>query len=300
MRNVLTFVAALLVVGLATPTWSHFPPGEFLFAVQFPDENLPNVDGDISEWSVIPQVPYEVGNDMYSDAVYSKVRGEIDVSDLSVRQIVGWNDNNDRLYLMAEVFDNVHNTDREDPAQFWTDDAWEIYIAPTHPEAEGGGDYAPGSEGGIVKQSFNFGIPPIGGSWGQFLPDFEWRTDPFNGDNWVMEYSFEGEEFGESTYFYEMWIQPYDFIPDDGNREGAELTDLSDGDVIAMSWTFGDFDEPGTTYQGFWSTSPNGCCRADNDMVMTELDDSIDWGAAPEPTSVESDTWGRIKAQFQQ
>ena len=232
---------------------------------------------------------------MYSDAVYSKARGEIDVSDLSVRQIVGWNDNNDKLYFMAEVFDNVHNSDREDPAQFWADDAWEIYIAPTHPEEEGGGAYAAG-EGGIVKQSFNFAMPPVGGNWGQNLPDFEWRVDPFNDDTWQIAFSFEGEEYGESTYFYELWVQPLDFIPDDGDRAAAEGTDLSEGDIIAISWTFGDFDEPGTTYQGFWSTSPNGCCRADNDMVMSEADDSIDWGAMP--TATATDTWGRIKSRF--
>jgi hypothetical protein len=285
---------ALLLAALA-PAWGHFPPGEFLFAVQFPDDKLPSIDGNISEWSVIPKVPYEVGNDMYSDAVYAKQRGEIDVSDLSVRQIVGWNDSNNRLYMMAEVFDNVHNADREDPGQFWTDDAWEIYIAPTHPDAEGGGP-AEGGEGGIVKQSLNFAMPPIGGNWGQNLPGFEWRVNPFNNDTWGLEYTFEGEEFGESTYFYELWVQPLDFIPDNGNRDEAIETDLSEGDIIAISWTFGDFDEPGTTYQGFWSTSPNGCCRADNDMVMSEFDDSIDWGAVP--TSVESDAWGRIKAQF--
>jgi len=288
-------ITALVVVGSAAWALAHFPPGEFLFAVQFPDANVPTVDGNIAEWGVIPQVPYEVGNAMYSDAVYSKLRGEIDVSDLSVRQIVGWNDNNNRLYLMAEVFDNVHNADREDPGQFWADDAWEIYIAPTHPEAEGGGPYAAG-EGGITKQSFNFALPPVGGNWGQNLPDFEWRVDPFNNDTWKIGYSFEGEEFGEGTYFYEMWIQPLDFIPDDGSRADVEETDLEEGLVIAMSWTFGDFDEPGTTYQGFWSTSPNGCCRADNDMVMSEVDDSIDWGA--QPTSIQSDTWGRIKSQF--
>jgi hypothetical protein len=283
----------LLILCLATMAWGHYPPGEFLFAVQFPDENVPTVDGNIAEWSVIPQIPYEVGNDMYSDAVYSKVRGEIDVSDLSVRQIVGWNDNNNRLYIMAEVFDNVHNADREDPAQFWADDAWEIYINPTHDD---GGDDQEGGLPYTIKQSFNFAMPPIGGNWGQNLPEFEWRTDPFNNDTWQIGFSFEGEEFGESTYFYELWIQPLDFIPEDGDRQAAEETDLEEGQIIAMSWTFGDFDEPGTTYQGFWSTSPNGCCRADNDMVMSEMDDSIDWGAAP--SAVESNTWGRIKAQF--
>ena len=249
----------------------------------------------------MPQIPYEVGNDRYSDSVYSKARGEIDVSDLSVRQIVGWNDNTNLLYFMAEVFDNVHTRDAEEPNAWWSDDAWEVYVSPTHPEVEGGGGHAPGQEGGILKIGYNWSMPPTAGAWGGYNPPFDWVLDPDNNDAWKFAYTFEGEEFGESTYFYEAWIRPFDFIPDDGDREAAEETDLEEGQIIAISWTFGDFDIPGGAaledYQGFWSISPNGCCRADNDMVMNELDDDIDWGAAP-TTSVESSTWGRIKTEF--
>lgn len=295
-----TLVSALLAAVVALPALAHFPPGELLFAVQFPDENIPVIDGNHADWAAVPQIPYEVGNDKYSDSVYSKARGEIDVSDLSVRQIVGWNDNTNLLYFMAEVFDNVHTRDAEEPNAWWSDDAWEIYVSPTHPEVEGGGGYAPGQEGGILKVGYNWSMPPTAGAWGGYNPPFDWVLDPDNNDAWKFAYTFEGEEFGESTYFYEAWIRPFDFIPDDGDRDAAEETDLEEGQIIAISWTFGDFDIEGgavlADYQGFWSVSPNGCCRADNDMVMNELDDAIDWGAAP--TSVESSTWGRIKTEF--
>lgn len=293
MRKV-SILAALVIIATTSMSWAHF--GDILFAVQFPDENIPTVDGNLSDWDIVSIEPYEVGNDQMGDSFLGSDVGTIDVSDLSVRQIVGWNDNTNRLYLMAEVFDNVHNADREDPGQFWADDAWEIYIAPTHPEADGGGAYAAGEEGGITKQSFNFAVPPVGGNWGQNLPDFEWRADPFNNDTWELQWTFAGEEFGESTYFYELWVQPLDFIPDDGDRSAAEETDLEEDQIIAISWTFGDFDVAGTDYQGFWSISPQSCCRADNDMIMTELDENIDWGA--QVTAVESNTWGRIKAEF--
>ena len=297
MRKIV--LSAVLTDALALPALAHFPPGEFFFAVQFPDANIPVIDGNHADWGVVPQVPYEVGNDRYSDSVYSKLRGEIDVSDLSVRQVVGWNDNTNLIYLMAEVFDNVHSRDAETPNAWWADDAWEIYISPTHPEIEGGGGYAPGQEG-IIKIGYNFSMPPTAGAWGGYNPPFDWVTDPANNDAWSMAYTFSGEEFGESTYFYEAWIRPFDFIPDDGDRAVAEETDLEEGQVIAISWTFGDFDTPGGAaledYQGFWSVSPNGCCRADNDMVMSELDDSIAWG--DQATAVESNSWGRIKTEF--
>ena len=297
MRKIV--LSAVLTMAMALPALAHFPPGEFLFAVQFPDANIPVIDGNPADWGVVPQVPYEIGNDRYSDSVYSKLRGEIDVSDLSVRQVVGWNDDTNLIYLMAEVFDNVHSRDAETPNAWWADDAWEIYISPSHPEIEGGGGYAPGQEG-IVKIGYNFSMPPTAGAWGGVNPPFDWVTDPANNDAWSMAYTFSGEEFGESTYFYEAWIRPFDFIPDDGDRAAAEETDLEEGQVIAISWTFGDFDTPGGAaledYQGFWSVSPNGCCRADNDMVMSELDDSIAWG--DQATAVESNSWGRIKTEF--
>jgi hypothetical protein len=297
MRKVI--LASLLTVAMAVPTTAHFPAGELLFAVQFPDANIPTIDGNHADWGVVPQVPYEVGNDKYSDSVYSKARGEIDVSDLSVRQIVGWNDNTNLLYFMAEVFDNVHTRDAEEPNAWWADDAWEVYVAPTHPEIDGGGGYAPGQDG-IVKVGYNWSMPPTAGAWGGFNPPFDWVLDPDNNDAWSFAYTFSGEEFGESTYFYEAWIRPFDFVPDDGDRDAAEESDLEEGQIIAISWTFGDFDIPGGAaledYQGFWSVSPNGCCRADNDMVLSELDDNIAWG--DQATAVESNTWGRIKTEF--
>ena len=155
-----TIRTALVALGIAAPSWGYFPEGEFLFAVQFPHEYIPTIDGHIADWSMVPAIPYEVGNDQYSDVVSGTPRGEIDTSDLSTRQIVGWNDDNNRLYFMAEVFDNVHNTDREDPAQWWSDDSWEIYLSPTHPDRPGGGPFRPGDEAPIQGRPTILPYPP--------------------------------------------------------------------------------------------------------------------------------------------
>jgi hypothetical protein len=56
-RNKL-LITSLAIFGSVAFASAHFPPGELLFAVQFPDANIPVVDGNIAEWSVIPQVPY--------------------------------------------------------------------------------------------------------------------------------------------------------------------------------------------------------------------------------------------------
>ena len=64
-----------------------------------------------------------------------------------------------------------------------------------------------------------------------------------------------------------------------------------------MSMAFDDDDDGGTERTNFWTTTDGGCCKADSDMILNELDDSIDWGSQ-EGTAVQSDSWARIKSQF--
>jgi hypothetical protein len=255
MRRVWPLVA-LLSVGLVTMAESHSRGGELFFAVQFPDANIPAVDGDLSDWAMVPDVPYVIGSELMGDFVYGTgERGEMDVSDMSIRAIWGWNDNNERLYLMAEVFDDVHVADRDTPNAWWADDAWEIYIEPNHlgPEEEGYG-YV----GGL--QSFNMSVPIASDNLGQMLPPHEWKDDIDDGINWGFGWSFEGEIYGESTYFYELWIQSYDFTPEDGNLDGTIFSEFDVEDIIHMSMAFDDDDDGGTERTGYWATTDSGGC----------------------------------------
>jgi len=132
-------LAAVLVMGLSNAAFSHAPPGELYFAVQFPDGLTPTMDGDLSDWDIVPIDPYTIRNDrLYSPVaeIQPVGRGEIDVSDINIRHILGWNDSANKLYFMSEVFDNVHDADRENPSAFWQDDAWEVEVNPDHTPTE--------------------------------------------------------------------------------------------------------------------------------------------------------------------
>ena len=129
------------------------------------------------------------------------------------------------------------------------------------------------------------------------LPAHAWRTDPDTSPYWGFGWSFEGEEYGESTYFYEIWMQPFEFIAEDGNLDNSPLAPLEVDQLIHMSMAFDDDDDGGTERTNFWTTTDGGCCKADSDMILNELDDSIDWGSQ-EVTAVQADSWGRIKSQF--
>ncbi|MBI2504096.1 MAG: hypothetical protein HYW07_12795 [Candidatus Latescibacteria bacterium] len=292
--------AFVLVMGLVAPSEAHSPPGELYFAVQFPDNAVPTIDGNISEWDIVPPTPYTITNNRLfaSDAnVNVAGRGEIDPGDMNIRHLIGWNNSDNKLYFMTEVFDNVHNTDRTNPSQFWQDDALEVEINP---------DATPTTEQNLEGQpinniSYKFAVPPVDGQY-QFLrplTNLPWLVD---GSQWLdFGWSYEGEEFGESTYYYELAITPILSMPRDEATalSGLEAFDLEENGIIHVTVNVGDFDEPCSecgcaSYQGFWSMSAEpGCCSGNADLVLAELDPQL---VAAVGTAVEEVSWGQIKA----
>ena len=87
---------------------------------------------------------------------------------------------------------------------------------------------------------------------------------------------------------------------DDVTEDQLVAHDLEEEQILHLSITVGDFDEPCTecvleSYQGFWTMSPESCCTGTNDVVMAPVEPSISDFAA---TAVEEVTWGQIKAGF--
>ena len=302
MKSLTKFgLASVLVLGVAGMAGAHAPAGELYFAAQFPDSIVPTMDGDLSDWDIVPIDPYTILNDrLYSPVadIQPVGRGEIDVSDINIRHLMGWNDNNNKLYFMSQVYDNVHNADRENPSAFWQDDAWEVEVNP---------DHTPTEEHNMAEEpannlSYQGAVPPVEGSYQYYRPQasLTWLLD---GTEWVdFGWAFSGERFGESTYFYELAITPILSMPNDDASalDGLVVFDLEENEIIHASMTVGDFDEACTecaleSYQGFWTMSPENCCTATNDVVLAEVEPSL---AALAETAVEASSWGQIKAGF--
>ena len=294
-------LAAVLVTGLSTSAFGHAPAGELYFAVQFPDGLVPTMDGDLSDWDVVPIDPYTIRNDrLYSPVadIQPVGRGEIDVSDINIRHVMGWNESMNKLYVMSEVFDNVHNLDRENPSAFWQDDAWEVEVNPDHtPTEEHNVEDEPAN-----NFSYKWAVPPVEGAYQFYRPvsALEWLVD---GSEWVdFGWSYDGEQFGESTYYYELAITPIESLPNDASAtpDQAVVFDLAENEIIHLSITVGDFDEACTecaleSYQGFWTMSPEMCCTGTNDVVLAEMEASMDDAS---PTAVEDVSWGQIKSAY--
>jgi hypothetical protein len=294
-RRIALLCGVFLILGSSLAN-AHLPEGELFFAAQFPDNVVPRMDGDLSDWDILPDSPYSFRNDrLYDPAQFQEAgRGEIDVSDILIWNRFGWNLNNNEIYMSTQVFDNVHNIDRAFGDCHCLDDNWEIEVNPDHsPTAE------QNNEGNPVNNiSYKWVVPPLEGVYQSIEPigDLAWLSD----DTEYVDFAwaFTGEQFGESTYYYELRIIPIDALPrENATPENTDFHTLFEEDVVHISMTIGDIDveQANHAYNGFWAISPQGCCTGVNDFVMAPLEDSVADFAA---TAVENTSWGQIKAGF--
>jgi hypothetical protein len=88
----------------ALPLLALERPGVEYKVFQFPADRIPRVDGDGSDWEMVPE-SYVVGMDQLKETV--KGRGfQYDKNDLDVRVKVGWVRGMNRLYFLYEASDN--------------------------------------------------------------------------------------------------------------------------------------------------------------------------------------------------
>ena len=155
----------------------------------------------------------------------------------------------------------------ENPSAFWQDDAWEVEVNADHTPTE-----EHNLEGEPANNfSYKWAVPPVEGAYQFYRPvsALEWLVD---GSEWVdFGWGYDGEQFGESTYYYELAITPLTSLPNDASAtpDQAVVFDLEENEIIHTSVTVGDFDEACTecvteSYQGFWTMSPEMCCTGTN------------------------------------
>src|SRR5207247_7073535 len=103
MKTILAFIT-LSVCGFGIER-----PGVEYKIFQFPADKIPRIDGDPSDWSIVPE-SYSIGMDQLKET--NKGRGfNYDKKDLDVKVKVGWVKGLDRLYFLYEAFDNYWDFD---------------------------------------------------------------------------------------------------------------------------------------------------------------------------------------------
>ncbi len=231
---VLSFVTGSSVSALERP--------DMEFKVfQFPADRIPCIDGDPSDWDMVPE-DYRIGNDQLVDTGNNSKR---DPQDLDVTVTVGWVKGMNTIFLLYEAYDDFWNFDLPGG----TNDIFELVVD---------GDLSGGAlipqlredktldewEGyslfhGVHAQNYHICTPAVNKPWTLIWGCQPWiRELPWS--NAAYSYDFKHGESGK--LILECWITPFDYAPYDGPGR-AKVSRLEENAIIGLSWAIIDYDE---------------------------------------------------------
>jgi hypothetical protein len=250
MRRI--FVLALLLVA---PALALDRPGTTFQVFQFPANQIPRIDGDPSDWNIVPD-SYAIGMDQLVDD--SKKDHKPDPKDLDVKVKVGWVKGLNRLYFLYEAYDNYW--DFAKPGLH--NDIFEVVVdgdlsggplverfQPTKELSERDAHF---SMHGVHAQNYHIMTPPLGKDWA-----LAWGCNSYVKElpyaNAAYNYNFKPGEPGK--LILEFWITPFDYAGCEGPERAVESA-LTENKLIGLSWSVIDYDDVNARDRvGFWNLS---------------------------------------------
>jgi hypothetical protein len=267
-------------------------------------DDLPDLrDASLEDWEdVLPGT--SLTHDDFLPLAVSDGAG-IDPADLAYRTFMAWHSATQTLWICIERVDDVYINPYEggDPSVQWMTDGVEFMVD---------GDHSGGSYNG-------FSVDEYGEEQAKLLAGYQaqqYTMIPESPDGitignntsasgWVTNLPWAdggGTAYGEAptTSIMEGYFTPWDELDWHGSEFSTRST-LEAGRIIGFQLSVMDWDVVGT-YHAFHTLSGLASTwrEADN-FVQGELIgcDYGDCGAAANPTAVESESWGRIKASLQ-
>ncbi len=265
---VLFAAAAALIAG---PSTALEKPQVTYQVFQFPANKIPRVDGDISDWAVVPE-SYVVGSDQLVDT--GRRKAALDPATLDVRVRVGWVKGLNRLYFLYEAYDDywdfslpgLHNDTFEivvdgdasggvlldkGHRDFWTPQ--HVGAAAAVPDDRISVDAAHWAIHGAHAQNYHIFTPALDKDWTMAWGAATW-TKEFPWSNAATSYEFKPG--GKGKLVLEFWITPFDYAGPEGPQRAVESV-LSENKIIALGWAILDYDNVETNQRsGFWNLSP--------------------------------------------
>ena len=302
-------VAAVTVVALVLVTFTtssaHLRQDRNWAAVQVPIDVAGvrdvQMDGDLGDWDNVPSVFWVTHEDLIETV--TGTLGDPNPGNLAERIIFGWSPVTNRLYFMEEKFDDLfygtidNNFDTVEICLDFDHSGDPIYMntATADLDAE--------RWEGALSQNYRYEL---------HKPDAEmflwgaapWAgVEPYSGVRWSYEGDING---GATTLFMEMWFTPFDDLPT--SSEGIDDPDvvvhtIEEGTIMGIGFAVQDDDNGAEgTYNGYWTNSGDTelyfKATAFVDYVMLGYDESLWVPGEDMVTSVESDSWARIKSRF--
>ncbi|MCR4603830.1 MAG: PKD domain-containing protein [Prevotella sp.] len=228
-------------------------PGFKVF--QFPRTAIPRIDGDFSDWDIVPDSYAVDMSQMWDD---TGKHPSVDPSTLDIKVKVGWVNGMNRLYFLYEAY-----------AAFW--DFTQLSLPNDTSEIVVDGDLSGGPHTdefrlnpevksridgffefqNIHAQNYHIMTPPTEGkSWTMVWGPQQWlKYLPYA--NYAYDYSFSHGESGKMRM--EFYITPFDFASPEGPAKSVESR-LYENKKIGLCWAVIDYDGK-TENNGFWNLS---------------------------------------------
>jgi hypothetical protein len=244
----------ILVLFHSCPAFSLERPDKEFKIFQFPADRIPRIDGDTSDWSMVPP-EYAIGSDELLDTVNGNPR---DTTSFDATVKVGWVKGLDRLYFLYEAYDDYWDFERPG----LSGDIFEVVVdgdcsgGPLIPRLRKD-NLKSGWEGhmlhGVHAQNYHIFTPAVGKQW--CMP---WGCQPWIAElpwsNAAYSYTFRQGESGR--LILEFWITPFDYAPYEGPGR-AIVSRLRENGIVGLAWTILENDRKSDPKKrfAFWSLS---------------------------------------------
>jgi hypothetical protein len=298
------FALAAVAMLTASSASAHVPEGMIFGAWNWPTSHLPNLDGDISEWNVLPdELWLEINPDLF--AVDDGSGKPVDTSDLWFRFAMGWNDELDRIYYVFDRFDNNWDRDAGGVGCCGQDDSVEVGLDSDHSgdwfwQQEGQSEEEQLRTRGRQAQTGHYRWPalePFGWYW-FWMSTSDWHDEePYS--CCTDSFTLDGVHGSEATIQAEWYTVGWDDFNFAGPGESLQH-DFVEGEIIGAGLQVVDNDNGTEEDPKTWKWVLGG--QADifgnassfSDFILLPVDD------ANLPSAVENDSWGQIKASIAQ
>lgn len=238
---------------------------------QFPADKIPRIDGDASDWSMVP-ASYTIGGDQLTND--SRRDQKLDPNNLSVRVKVGWVKGQNRLYFLYEADDNywdfaqpgLHNDTFEivvdgdasggplidkGHTEFWKPER--VGEAAAAPDPRVSVDDAHWAMHGVQAQNYHIFTPHVNKDWCMAWSAASWIKE-FPWANAAQKFDFKPGEAGH--YTLEFYVTAFDYAGPEGPPRAVESV-FSENKIIGLAWAIIDYDDVAARgNNGFWNLSP--------------------------------------------
>jgi hypothetical protein len=239
---------------------------------QFPANMIPRIDGDDSDWNIVPD-SYAIGLDQMVDdpATPTETPAVNDPKSKTVEVKVGWVKGLNQLFFLYKSYDKYWDFSRADLhndifevvvdgdlsggplIDQYHQDVWNQQavgdMSKLDPRISRSDAYF--AQQGVHAQNYHIFTPYEGKDWAMAWECAQYVKElPYA--NHAQKYDFKPGEAG--NYTLEFYITPFDYAGCEGPQRAVE-SQLKENKLIGLGWAVIDYDDVNSNHRDFWELS---------------------------------------------